>query len=131
MKDGVVSSYKSRFCADGSKSYFDKEEVFSPVARTTSLRLIYALATIERRTLRSGDVPSAYVKSPLPDGVDLYMRQPQGFEELGKRRVGLQAQQIDLWLPTFQPVLAWNVCRLHQINWLPPKCLQPLPFHTQ
>jgi len=84
MKNGVVSSYKSRFCADGSRSYFDKEEVFSPVARSTSLRIINALAALEGRTIRTGDVPSAYVKAPVPEGIDIYMRQPQGFEEPGK-----------------------------------------------
>lgn len=62
----------------------DPHDTFSPVARIVTIRTLLALAAAEGATVRTGDVPAAYVKALMEDDVDVYMSQPKGFEGEGK-----------------------------------------------
>ena len=77
--DGTVSRYKARLCAKGytqqkGKDYFD---TFAPVARTTSMRVILAIAAHEGLELESIDIDNAFLNSVID--ANIYMTQPEGF----------------------------------------------------
>lgn len=57
-------------------------EIFAPVVKLESLRILLAYAVTEGLHLLQGDVKTAYLNSDLKE--DVYMRQPKGFEEPGK-----------------------------------------------
>jgi hypothetical protein len=78
-ENGEVTSLKSRWCADGSGISVENEHTFVSIARPATIRLVAALAAIHNATLSSGDVPSAYVKSKIPDDIEVYLQQPPGF----------------------------------------------------
>ncbi|POM64465.1 Integrase catalytic core protein [Phytophthora palmivora] len=77
--DGSVDRYKARLVVQGStQSYgIDYQEVFAPVARYESLRLLLALSTILGFYLHQMDVSTAFLNGRLSESI--YMRQPIGF----------------------------------------------------
>jgi Reverse transcriptase (RNA-dependent DNA polymerase) len=64
----------------------DPHDTFSPVSRITTIRTMMALAAMEGVSIRSGDVPSAYIKADVPPDMDIYMTQLKGFEVKGKEK---------------------------------------------
>jgi len=56
----------------------DYDEIFSPVVRYETVRLILALAAIQRWQMSSVDVKTAFLYGELDE--ELYMEQPQGFK---------------------------------------------------
>jgi hypothetical protein len=82
--EGKIIKYKARLVAKGflQKQGLDYDEVFSPVARHETIRLVIALACSRRRLLFHLDVKSAFLNGPLEE--DVYVKQPPGFELKGK-----------------------------------------------
>jgi hypothetical protein len=76
--DGKVVKYKSRLVAQGFSQIpgIDYEETFAPVGRTTSLRLLLAIAATNDLEVRQADVEGAYLNGKLD--VELYMAYPEG-----------------------------------------------------
>lgn len=60
----------------------DYDEVFAPVIKQTTLRMLLAVASKHNLQLRHFDVKTAYLNGVLQE--ELYMKQPAGFEEQGK-----------------------------------------------
>jgi hypothetical protein len=83
-KNGVIDKMKARFCANGSKQQCLDEEKFSPTARLATIRTVIALAAMMGATLRSGDIPGAYLNATIDDDTEVYISQPKGFEVKGK-----------------------------------------------
>jgi hypothetical protein len=83
-QNGVITSFKARLCANGMFMQCDHLDTYSPVARATTVRLMFALAAAYGATLHTGDVPSAYVKSRIDPKMTIYMKQPKGFVVKGK-----------------------------------------------
>jgi len=83
-KNGIVTSLKSRFCADGRLQDCDDDETFSPTARISTIRTIISLCAIFGAELRSGDIPGAYLNADIDDDTEVYITQPKGFEVEGK-----------------------------------------------
>ncbi|WJX12170.1 hypothetical protein P8452_02697 [Trifolium repens] len=83
LKSKVIK-YKARLVAKGflQKQGLDYDEVFSPVARHETIRLVIALACSRRWPLFHLDVKSAFLNGPLEE--DVYVKQPPGFELKGK-----------------------------------------------
>ena len=79
--DGSIERYKGRLVAKGfsQRPGFDYNETFAPTPKWASIRAILALAALEDLELESVDISSAYLNAELKE--EVYMRQPEGFEE--------------------------------------------------
>ena len=63
----------------------DYNELFSPVVRYESMRLLFALASLEQWHMQAVDVKTAFLYGKLDE--ELYMLQPQGFLDKGKGKL--------------------------------------------
>jgi hypothetical protein len=75
---GRVVKHKARLVAKGyiKREGVDFDEVFAPVARLDSVRLLLALAAQEGWTVHHMDVKSAFLNGELED--EVYVLQPPG-----------------------------------------------------
>ena len=80
---GRVVKYKARLVAKGyvQRPGIDFEEVFAPVARLETVRLLIALAAQEKWELHHMDVKSAFLNGDLFE--EVYVTQPPGYEKKG------------------------------------------------
>ena len=86
--DGEIVRHKARLVAKGflQKAGIDYGEVYAPVARIETIRLVVALATNEEWSLHQLDVKSAFLNGPLEE--EVYVQQPIGFvQENDKHKV--------------------------------------------
>ena len=72
-ENGSVNRFKARLVAQG----VDYDEVFSPVARNTSVRSLLALANAHDLEIHQMDVKTAFLNGSLD--CEIYMSQPEGF----------------------------------------------------
>lgn len=81
--DGTVAKYKARLVAKGflQKEGLDYHDVFAPVARIETIRLVVAIASSKGWTLHQLDVKSAFLNGPIEE--EIYVNQPPGLEEAG------------------------------------------------
>ena len=81
---GEVEKYKARLVAKGYTQRFgiDYNEVFAPVARWDTIRIILALAACKGWIVYQLDVKSAFLHGELIEVV--FIEQPQGFEVKGE-----------------------------------------------
>lgn len=79
--------YKARLVAQGcsQKPGVDYDEIFSPVAKFATLRILFALATLLDLQTGHIDFDSAYLQGELDK--EVYVRQPQGFIRPGNERL--------------------------------------------
>ncbi|GJR46704.1 retrotransposon protein, putative, ty1-copia subclass [Tanacetum coccineum] len=88
IKEGVEGvqkpRYKARLVARGftQRAGIDYNEVFSPVVRHTSIRVILALTTCKDYELEQLDVKTAFLHRNLEEVI--YMKQPPGYEQGNK-----------------------------------------------
>ncbi|WJX60656.1 hypothetical protein P8452_45840 [Trifolium repens] len=104
--EGKIIKYKARLVAKGflQRQGLDYDEVFSPVARHETIRLVIALACSRRWPLFHLDVKSAFLNGPLEE--DVYVKQPPGFELKGKEDKVLKLHKALYGLK--QAPRAWN-----------------------
>lgn len=78
-KKGEVDKYKARLVAKGyaQQHSVDYNEVFAPVARWDTIRMILALAAQKNWCVFQLDVKSAFLYGELSE--DVYVEQPQGY----------------------------------------------------
>jgi hypothetical protein len=69
--DGNVEKFKARFVACGfsQKEVIDYDEIFSPVARYTSIRVIISLASVFDWKLHQMDVKTAFLNGEVEQEV--------------------------------------------------------------
>jgi len=82
--NGEIDRYKARLVEKGfeQREGYDYEEIFSPVTRMETMRLIIALAAQRQWKIHQMNVKSAFLNDPLDE--EVYVKQPLGFIQSGK-----------------------------------------------
>jgi hypothetical protein len=81
---GEIERYKARLVAKGyiQKAGIDYDEVFAPVARLETIRLIISLAAQHKWKIHQMDVKSAFLNRLLEE--EVYIEQPLGYKVKGQ-----------------------------------------------
>ena len=85
-KDGSgVVKHKARLVVKGflQKKGIDFDEIFSPVVKMASIRIILGLVASMNLELEQMDVKIAFLHGDLHE--EIYMEQPEGFKVSGKK----------------------------------------------
>ena len=103
---GAIVKHKARLVARGfvQREGIDFEEVFAPVARMESVRLLLALAAAKDWRVHHLDVKSAFLNGELAETV--FVRQPPGFAVKGEEHRVLRLRKALYGLR--QAPRAWN-----------------------
>ncbi|GJY64333.1 putative pol polyprotein [Tanacetum coccineum] len=82
--DGSIMKYKARLVAKGyvQQPGIDFDEVFAPVARLETIRLLIALTTRKGWKIHHLDVKTGFLHGELKE--EVYVVQPEGFEKPGE-----------------------------------------------
>lgn len=95
--DGSIERYKARLVAQGNTQQFgiDYGEIFAPVARIETLRLILILANIHDYEIHQMDVSTAFLNGHLDEETHgkIFMRQPPGMICKGKENYVLRLKK--------------------------------------
>ena len=77
LPNGSIDKYKARLVAKGftQKENVDYFDIFSPVARITSIRVLIALASIHDLFIHQIDVKTVFLNGDLKE--EIYMLQPE------------------------------------------------------
>src|SRR5690606_7294810 len=84
LSDGTLERFKARYCAKGysQEQGIDFDEIFSPVVRYDSLRLLLAIAASKGWTPQQLDIKTAFLYGILKE--EVYMHLPEGYRQPGK-----------------------------------------------
>ena len=84
---GKVEKYKSQLVAKGYSQVegIDFGEIFSPIAKLTSIIFLLSLATTFDLEVEKMDVKTTFLHEDLDD--QIYMKKPKGFTVKGKKEL--------------------------------------------
>ena len=110
--EGRILRHKARLVVKGyaQREGIDFGEIFSPVARMDSIRILIAIAAQERWELHHLDIKTAFLNGEIKE--DIYITQPEGFEVKGKEDHILKLKKALYGLK--QAPRAWN-SRLNEV----------------
>ena len=110
--DGSINKFKARLVANGyvQKHGVDYDEVFAPVARIETIRLIIGLAASKGWKIHHLDVKIVFLHGDLKE--EVYVSQPQGFVVKGQENKVYKLKKALYGLR--QAPRIWNV-KLNQI----------------
>jgi hypothetical protein len=96
MQKEKLKKHKAKLVAKGYKKQYgvDYEDVFAPVARVKTVRLMTSLTAQKRWKIFQMDVKSAFLNTNLEEKV--YVEQPTGFVVNGEKK-SLQIEESYLW----------------------------------
>jgi hypothetical protein len=103
-----VAKYKARHVAQGCSQEYgrDFEGTYAPVAKTSSIRSILAMAAVEDWELDNMDVDTAFLQSPVTEKI--YVKQPKGYEKVGPSGKELVCQLLKSLYGLKQASRNWN-----------------------
>ncbi|KAK2370871.1 putative mitochondrial protein [Trifolium repens] len=104
--DGSILKHKARLVARGflQQQGIDYNEVYAPVARMETIRLVITIASSMNWSLFHMDVKSAFFNGPLEE--EVYVNQPPGFEVESQKNKVYKLQMALYGLK--QAPKAWN-----------------------
>ncbi|CAN6310868.1 unnamed protein product [Urochloa humidicola] len=104
---GEIVRHKARLVARGfvQREGIDFKEVFAPVARMESVRMLLALAAAKDWQIHHMDVKSAFLNGELTE--EIYVQQPPGFAVAGEEHKVLRLRKALYGLR--QAPRAWNI----------------------
>lgn len=84
---GKVKRFKARLVAKGFAQKYgeDYDQVFAPVAKKTTFRILLSIASAQKWLVHHLDVKTAFLNGKLEETI--YMKQPPGFENEDKNLV--------------------------------------------
>lgn len=114
--DGTISKYKARLVAKGyvQQHGVDYDEVFAPVARIETIRLIIAIAGSYGWEVHHLDVKTAFLHGELKE--EVYVTQPEGFIVQGEEHKVYKLKKALYGLR--QAPRAWNIKLNHILRGL-------------
>jgi hypothetical protein len=129
-EQGEIVRHKARLVAKGyvQKQGVNFEDVFAPVARMESVRVLLILAAHHNWTVHHMDVKSAFLKGELAE--EVYVTQPPGFIQQGEEKKVLKLHKALYGLR--QAPRAWNLkldSVLHQLGFS--KCKSEHGLYTR
>jgi len=76
--DGLIEKYKARLVTKGfsQKPNTDYFDIFAPVTRISSIRVLLALASIHKLVIHQMDVTTTFLNGELEE--EIYSTQPEG-----------------------------------------------------
>ena len=83
----------------------DYDEVFAPVIKQTTIRLLLTIASYEDLIVKHYDVKTAFLNGELTE--EIYMRQPEGFIEIGNENMVCKLNKSIYGLK--QSARVWNL----------------------
>jgi hypothetical protein len=85
---GRIERYKARLVAKGFTQVYgiDYHDTWAPVARLASIRLLLAIAAQNGWPVDMFDFNSAFLNGELDPDEEVFMEQPQGYEESDRKR---------------------------------------------
>ena len=116
-KDGSVDRYKARWVARGfsQKHDIDYTEIFAPVVRYSSVRMLLALANAQDLNLYGLDISNAFARADVDE--DLYVQMPHGYTQTDDSGTPLVCKLCKGLYGTKQAARLWNqTLRGHLVN---------------
>ncbi|KAG5673868.1 hypothetical protein PVAND_003879 [Polypedilum vanderplanki] len=109
-QEGNIIEYKARLVAQGYSQKYgeDYDEVFAPVTRSSTFRLLLAVSGRRKYYVKQFDIKTAFLNGELKE--EIYLKQPPGYEinnqvlRLKKSLYGLK-QAARVWNQTIHQVL--------------------------
>lgn len=85
--EGNISRYKVRYIAKGfaQRYLIDYNKTTAPTARLESFRALMHIAAVLDWDVQHFDIKTAFLHGVLPESETVFMEQPPGFEEPGKK----------------------------------------------
>ena len=122
--DGTIDKYKVRLVAKGyrQKEGLDYFDIYSPVSRITSIRMLIAIAAIKNLEIHQMDVKTVFLNGELEE--EIYMEQPEGFIVKGqenkvcrlvKSLYGLK-QAMKQWHEKFDHTMLTNGFKINECD---------------
>ena len=80
--DGQIYRHRSRLCTDGSQQQYgiDYTETYSPVVSWTTVYILLILSVLLNLRTRQVDYVQAFPQATLPEGENVYMELPDGYD---------------------------------------------------
>ena len=93
QSDGTLDRYKARLVVKGCSQQegVDYEETFAPVMKFAIFRMLLARGAMEDMELHQVDVKTAFLHGDLDE--EIFMFQPDGFQEKGKEHLVCRLQK--------------------------------------
>ena len=117
---GTIIKHKARLVVKGysQRKGVDYDEIYAPVVRFETIRLLIALAALKDWQIHHLDVKSAFLNGEIKEVV--YVKQPEGFFGQREGRMGTLTQKSLIWPEAgpkslvFQAPLLFTLSRVHQ-----------------
>ncbi|GJT25196.1 zinc finger, CCHC-type containing protein [Tanacetum coccineum] len=114
--DGTVKKFKARLVIQGfrQKSGINYFDTYALLARTSTIRLLIAMASIHNLIIHQMDVKTAFLNGELDE--EVYMNQPQGFIMLGNENKDMGEDNVILGIRIKHESKGIEICQSNYIE---------------